>query len=45
MEMTLKKIEQSYGAEDRKTLIKAYNYAEAAHANQKRASGEPYFPS
>ncbi|MBQ8295092.1 MAG: bifunctional (p)ppGpp synthetase/guanosine-3',5'-bis(diphosphate) 3'-pyrophosphohydrolase [Clostridia bacterium] len=43
METTLKKIEQTYGAGDRETLIKAYNYAETAHANQKRASGEPYF--
>ena len=43
MESTLEKINQIYENEDRATLQKAYDYAEAAHANQKRASGEPYF--
>ena len=43
METTLKKIEEIYSAEDRGKLRKAYEYAQAAHANQKRASGEPYF--
>ena len=43
METTLKKIEEIYSAEDSGKLRKAYEYAQAAHANQKRASGEPYF--
>ncbi len=43
METTLKKIEETYAPEDRKLLVKAYEYAKEAHANQKRASGEPYF--
>ncbi|MBQ8230293.1 MAG: bifunctional (p)ppGpp synthetase/guanosine-3',5'-bis(diphosphate) 3'-pyrophosphohydrolase [Clostridia bacterium] len=43
METTLKKIEEIYSAEDKNTLRKAYEYAQTAHANQKRASGEPYF--
>ena len=43
METTLDKIKQLYTAEDREKLIKAYDYAKEAHANQKRASGEPYF--
>ena len=43
METTLDKIKQLYTAEDRDKLIKAYDYAKEAHANQKRASGEPYF--
>lgn len=43
METTLKKIEEIYSAEDSEKLRKAYEYAQAAHANQKRASGEPYF--
>ncbi len=43
METTLKKIEEEYGQEDRALLVKAYEYAKEAHANQKRASGEPYF--
>lgn len=40
---TLEKINQNYSANDQVILRKAYDYAEAAHANQKRASGEPYF--
>ncbi|MBQ8283875.1 MAG: bifunctional (p)ppGpp synthetase/guanosine-3',5'-bis(diphosphate) 3'-pyrophosphohydrolase [Clostridia bacterium] len=43
METTLKKINQLYDNRERETLLRAYDYAEAAHANQKRASGEPYF--
>ena len=43
MENTLTKIHETYAPEDEKLLIKAYEYAEKAHANQKRASGEPYF--
>ena len=40
---TLEKIKEGYEATDREMLIKAYEYTKAAHANQKRASGEPYF--
>ncbi len=43
METTLEKINEAYGPDDRARLVKAYEYAETAHANQKRASGEPYF--
>ncbi len=43
MEGTLEKIRISYGEQDREVLEKAYDYAREAHANQKRASGEPYF--
>ena len=43
MEATLEKINQIYEGEDRAALIRAYEFAKAAHANQKRASGEPYF--
>ena len=43
MTTTLNTIQQIYGNEDRAKLVKAYEYAEKAHANQKRASGEPYF--
>ncbi|MBQ7830974.1 MAG: bifunctional (p)ppGpp synthetase/guanosine-3',5'-bis(diphosphate) 3'-pyrophosphohydrolase [Clostridia bacterium] len=43
MEATLEKINQIYSPEDRAALVKAYDYAKEAHANQKRASGEPYF--
>ena len=42
-EKTLKKIEEAYEGEERAVLFKAYEYAKQAHANQKRASGEPYF--
>ena len=41
MEKTLETIKQLYSAEDSEKLQKAYDYAKAAHANQKRASGEP----
>ena len=43
METTLQKIKETYAPKDQKVLLKAYEYAENAHANQKRASGEPYF--
>ena len=43
MERILEKINQNYAQADEEMLVKAYHYAEAAHANQKRASGEPYF--
>ena len=43
MESTLEKIKQLYEGADRALLLKAYEYTEKAHANQKRASGEPYF--
>ena len=43
MDATLNKIEELYSDKDREMLLKAYNYAKEAHANQKRASGEPYF--
>ena len=43
MEKTLEKIKQLYIGNDKEMLLKAYAYAEEAHANQKRASGEPYF--
>ena len=42
MENTLNTIKQTY-ASDGGMVLKAYEYAKAAHANQKRASGEPYF--
>ena len=43
MENTLKTIQEIYEGSQRDLLIKAYEYTKAAHANQKRASGEPYF--
>ena len=43
MERILEKIKQYYSASDEEMLIRAYHYAKEAHANQKRASGEPYF--
>ncbi len=43
MEKTLGKINSLYAFGDRAALCKAYDYAKEAHANQKRASGEPYF--
>ena len=42
MQSTLEKI-NSYPEEDREKILKAFYYAENAHSNQKRASGEPYF--
>ena len=43
MQKTLEKIKQVYSLTDSEMLVKAYDYAERAHSNQKRASGEPYF--
>ncbi len=40
---TLQKIKENYSKAESERLFKAYTYAETAHANQKRASGEPYF--
>ena len=40
---TLQKIQENYIAADCEMLRKAYEYAQNAHAGQKRASGEPYF--
>lgn len=40
---TWNKINELYGGKDKEMLLKAYDYAKEAHANQKRASGEPYF--
>lgn len=43
MEKFLSKIQKLYDEQDKVLLLKAYDYAFNAHANQKRASGEPYF--
>ena len=43
MQTTFEKIKQFYAHTDEEMLVRAYEYAETAHANQKRASGEPYF--
>jgi len=43
MEAVLMKIYEYYLGEDRELLLHAYDFARTAHANQKRASGEPYF--
>ncbi len=43
MEITLQKIKENYNEKESGILQRAYNYAAEAHANQKRASGEPYF--
>ncbi len=43
MKNVLDKIYENYPEEERKLLLSAYSYAEQMHANQKRASGEPYF--
>lgn len=40
---TLQKIQENYIATDYEMLCRAYEYAQNAHAGQKRASGEPYF--
>ena len=37
------KIYEYYTDKDREMLLRAYDFAKAAHENQKRASGEPYF--
>jgi GTP pyrophosphokinase len=36
-------IEKTYADADKEKILKAYNFAKEAHANQKRASGEEYF--
>lgn len=43
MKDTLQKIKLHYEDGDCGMLERAYDYAENAHKNQKRASGEPYF--
>ncbi len=43
MKSVLDKIYSNYNDEDREILLKAYDYAQKMHADQKRASGEPYF--
>lgn len=43
MFQTLENIKKIYDGADEEMLLKAYAYAEKAHENQKRASGEPYF--
>ena len=39
----LQMIYDNYRDKDREVLLRAYRYAESAHAGQKRASGEAYF--
>ena len=43
MEKILERIKENYEGLDVEMLVRAYDYAKEAHANQKRASGEPYF--
>ncbi len=43
METILMKIYENYTGENRNMLLHAFDFAKAAHINQKRASGEPYF--
>lgn len=43
MDGILMKIYEHYTGDDRTMLLHAYDFAKAAHENQKRASGEPYF--
>ncbi len=43
MKNVLDKIYDNYPEDEREMLLTAYKYAEQMHANQKRASGEPYF--
>ncbi len=43
MNDVLQMIYDNYTGDDRELLLRAYRYAEAAHAGQKRASGEAYF--
>ncbi len=43
MSSLLTKINENYNESDRGLLLSAYHYAEHMHADQKRASGEPYF--
>ncbi len=39
----LNKIYSAYEDGERELLLRAYDYAQKMHSNQKRASGEPYF--
>ena len=43
MDNILMRIYENYAGEGREMLLRAYDFAKEAHANQKRASGEPYF--
>lgn len=43
MEQILMKLYEFYSGKERDMLLRAYDFAKEAHANQKRASGEPYF--
>jgi len=38
----MESLPQNYTVVDREIILRAYQFAEAAHINQKRASGEPY---
>ncbi len=40
---TLSKIKENYTQAESERLYKAFDFAQTAHAGQKRASGEPYF--
>ena len=42
IESLLKILPDNYTVFDRDLVMRAYRYAETAHAGQKRASGEPY---
>jgi GTP pyrophosphokinase len=42
LENLLEVLPESYSVIDREMVMRAYKYAETAHAGQKRASGEPY---
>ncbi len=42
LENLLEILPENYSRVDRELIIQAYNFAEHAHATQKRASGEPY---
>ncbi len=42
LENLLEVLPENYSVMDREIIMRAYRYAENAHTNQKRASGEPY---
>ncbi len=42
LENLLEVLPENYSMMDREIIMRAYSYAENAHADQKRASGEPY---
>lgn len=42
LENLIETLPESYSVVDRETIMHAYRYAEEAHREQKRASGEPY---